>query len=112
MKNLFKKSLTVILALLMITNFFCVNISAAEDSKEAFLYKWDGSGKEGDDLYFNVSADGAVYQFTVETMLCDPTTDIYKAVQNLKIGDVVDMEGYLYWYLGPSPHIISLTVKD
>ena len=85
---------------------------AAEDSKEAFLYKWDGSGKEGDDLYFNVSADGAVYQFTVETMLCDPTTDIYKAVQNLKIGDVVDMEGYLYWYLGPSPHIISLTVKD
>lgn len=34
MKNLFKKSLTVILALLMITNFFCVNISAAEDSKE------------------------------------------------------------------------------
>ena len=85
---------------------------AAEDSKEAFLYKWDGSGKEGDDLYFNVSADGAVYQFTVETMLCDQTTDIYKAVQNLKIGDVVDMEGYLYWYLGPSPHIISLTVKD
>ena len=29
----------------------------------AFLYKWDGSGQEGDDLYFNVSLDGANFSF-------------------------------------------------
>ena len=29
----------------------------------------------------------------------------------LKIGDTVDMEGYLYWYEGANPHITSVTVK-
>ena len=24
---------------------------------EAFMYSWDGSGTQGDDLYFNVSVD-------------------------------------------------------
>ena len=85
---------------------------AAEGSDEAFLYRWDGSGKEGDDLYFNVSKDGQTYTFTIETMLSDSSTQIYKDVQALKVGDVVDMEGYLYWYLGPSPHIISLTKAE
>ena len=77
----------------------------------AFLYKWDGSGQEGDDLYFNVSKDGNVYTFTVESYLCDKTTEVYKAVQNLKVGDTVDMEGFLYWYEGLNPHITSVKVK-
>lgn len=77
----------------------------------AYLYKWDGSGAEGDDLYFNVSSNGATYTFTVESYLCDSTTDVYKAVKNLKVGDVVDMEGFLYWYEGVNPHITSVTVK-
>lgn len=64
----------------------------------AFLYNWDGSGTDGDDLYFNVSLNGATYTFTVESYLCDNTTDVYAAVKNLKVGDVVDMEGFLYWY--------------
>ncbi len=77
----------------------------------AFLYNWDGSGAEGDDLYFNVSKDGNVYTFTVESYLCDKTTEVYKAVQNLKVGDTVDMEGFLYWYEGLNPHITSVKVK-
>lgn len=76
-----------------------------------FLYSWDGSGQDGDDLYFNVSLDGETYTFTVESYLCDNTTDVYKAVKELKIGDTVDMEGFLYWYEGVNPHITSLTVK-
>lgn len=77
----------------------------------AFLYNWDGSGQEGDDLYFNVSLNGETYTFTVESYLCDSSTDVYKAVQGLNIGDTVDMEGFLYWYEGVNPHITSLTVK-
>lgn len=74
----------------------------------AFLYNWDGSGQEGDDLYFNVSLDGATYTFTVESYLCDSESEVYKAVKELKIGDKVDMEGFLYWYEGVNPHITSV----
>ncbi len=75
----------------------------------AFLYKWDGSGQEGDDLYFNVSLDGTTYTFTVESYLCDMNTDVYKAVQALQIGDKIDVEGFLYWYEGVQPHVTAVS---
>lgn len=88
-----------------------VAASTDKDGNEAaFLYNWDGSGTEGNDLYFNVSIGDKTYNFTVESYLCGKDTDVYKAVQGLKIGDVVDMEGFLYWYDGANPHITSLTV--
>lgn len=77
----------------------------------AFLYSWDGSGQDGDDLYFNASINGQTYTFTVESYLCDNTTDVYAAVKNLQIGDTIDMEGFLYWYEGVNPHITTVTVK-
>ena len=80
-------------------------------NEAAYLYKWDGSGQDGDDLYFNVSLNGNVYNFTVESYLCDNSTEVYKAVQALEIGDVIDMEGFLYWYEGVNPHITSVKVK-
>jgi len=82
----------------------------ADGNDVAFLYNWDGSGQDGNDLYFNVSLGDATYSFTVESYLCDNTTDVYAAVKNLKIGDKVDMEGFLYWYEGVNPHITSLKV--
>lgn len=81
----------------------------ADGNDVAYLYKWDGSGQDGDDLYFNVSLNGSTYTFTVESYLCDNTTDVYAAVKNLKIGDKIDMEGFLYWYNGVNPHITSVT---
>ena len=83
----------------------------ANGNDVAFLYNWDGSGADGNDLYFNVSLDGQTYTFTVESYLCDSTTDVYAAVKNLKIGDVIDLEGFLYWFEGVNPHITSVTVK-
>lgn len=77
----------------------------------AFIYRDDNSGQDGDDLYFNVSVGGNTYTFAVESYLCDNTTDVYAAVKNLNVGDTVDMEGFLYWYEGPNPHITSVTVK-
>lgn len=83
-----------------------------EDSNgSAFLYNWDGSGTQGDDLYFNVSFNGQTYNFCVESDLCDASSAAYKAGEALKVGDKVDLEGILYWYEGPNPHITSITVK-
>ncbi len=76
----------------------------------AFVYKWDGSGSEGDDVYFNVSDEnGEIYQFLVRSYITPKDTDVYKAAQSLEIGDELDMEGFLYWYEGPNPHITSIT---
>ena len=84
----------------------------ANGADVAFLYNWDGSGQDGNDLYFNASVNGATYTFTVESYLCDNTTDVYAAVKELKIGDKIDMEGFLYWYEGVNPHITSVTVAQ
>lgn len=83
----------------------------ANGNDVAFLYNWNGSGEDGNDLYFNASVNGETYTFTVESYLCDKTTDVYAAVKNLKIGDTIDMEGFLYWYEGVNPHITSVVVK-
>ncbi len=84
----------------------------AEGNEVAFLYNYDGSGQDGDDLYFDASVNGETYTFTVESYLCDNTTDVYKAVTELKVGDVIDMEGFLYWYEGVNPHITSVTAAE
>ena len=50
----------------------------ADGKDVAFLYNWDGSGSDGDDLYFNVSYNGETYTFTVESYLCDNPTKLTK----------------------------------
>ncbi len=95
-----------------LASFKGLTVEAQADGS-AFLYNWDGSGSHDDnsDLYFNVSVDGKTYTFTVESYLCDNTTDVYKAVEGLKVGDVIDAEGFLYWYNGVNPHITKVTKK-
>lgn len=95
-----------------LVTFKGMTVEASKDANGndvAFLYNWDGSGQDGNDLYFNVSYNGQTYTFTVESYLCDNTTEVYSAVKNLKIGDKIDMEGFLYWYEGVNPHITSVT---
>ncbi len=72
----------------------------------AFAYK-DPVGKT-DDLYFKVSLNGEIYEFCVEFYLCGQDTDVYKAVEALNVGDVIDLEGFLYWYEGVNPHITAV----
>ena len=87
-----------------------MTVEAASDGS-AFLYSWDGSGSQGDDLYFNVSLNGQTYTFTVESYLTGSDTAVYKTVEGLKVGDTVDMDGFLYWYEGANPHITNVIVK-
>ena len=83
-----------------------MTVEAYDDTGAAFAYK-DPEGKT-DDLYFKVSKDGQTYEFTVEFYLCGQDTEVYKAVEALNVGDVVDLEGFLYWYEGANPHITSV----
>lgn len=89
-------------------SFKGMTVAASNDAGAPFLYNWDGSGSEGDDLYFNVTLNDTTYTFVVESYLCGPGTDVYEAVKGLNVGDVVDMEGFLYWYNGANPHITSV----
>ena len=84
------------------------SIKNADGAESAFLYNWDGSGEDGSDLYFNVSVGGKTYTFTVESYLTGKGTDVYEAVKALKVGDKIDLEGFLYWYDGVNPHITSV----
>ena len=95
-------------------SFTGLTVEATEDAdgnEAVYLYNWDGSGTDGDDLYFNVSANGQTYTFLVESYLCDGSSEVYQAVKNLKVGDTIDAEGFLYWYEGVNPHITAVTVK-
>lgn len=65
------------------------------------------------DIYFNaVTADGAEVAFCVEAALCGPDTEAYKAAAELKDGDVIDIEAYLYWYTGANPHVIKVAAAQ
>ena len=94
-------------------SFKGLTVEASNDQGAAFLYNYDGSGAEGSDsdLYFKASLNGKTYTFVIEYYLTGPDSAAYKAVQNLKVGDKIDMEGFLYWYEGVQPHITSVTVK-
>ena len=73
---------------------------------EAIEYR---NGEPGDDIYVTVSKDGASYSFCVERYLTGPETDVYKAFADLAAGDVVDIEGFLYWYEGVNTHITAVS---
>ena len=72
---------------------------------EAIEYK---NGEPGDDIYVTVGYNGASYSFCVERYLTGPETEVYTTVGELNVGDVVDMEGFLYWYEGVNTHITSV----
>ncbi|MCC8162002.1 MAG: hypothetical protein LIO86_02250 [Lachnospiraceae bacterium] len=84
----------------------------ADGNEVAFLYEADGSGEAGSDLYFNVSLDGETYTFMVASSLCDEDSEVYQAVTAFETGDVIDMEGFLYWSDGALPQITSVTVSE
>jgi len=86
-----------------------LTIEAYDESGAAFAYK--NAEEKTDDLYFKASLDGNTYDFCVEFYLTGKDTEVYKAVEGLKVGDVVDLEGFLYWYNGANPHVTAVTVK-
>ncbi len=80
-----------------------------DETGAAFAYK-DPDGKT-DDLYFKVTIGDTTYEFCVEYYLRGNDTEVYQAVENLQVGDVIDLEGFLYWYEGPNLHTTGVTVR-
>ena len=76
---------------------------------KAIEYK---NGEPGDDIYVTLTLGEADYSFCVERYLTDPETDVYKAVGELKAGDVIDVTGFLYWYEGPNTHITAVAAAQ
>ena len=76
---------------------------------EAIEFK---NGEPGDDIYVTLSKDGNSYSFCVERYLTGPETEVYAAVSALNAGDVVDVEGFLYWYEGVNTHITAVAAAQ
>ena len=74
---------------------------------EAINYK---NGEPGDDIYVTLGYNGASYEFCVEIYLTGAESDVYTTVGTLNAGDVVNVEGFLYWYEGVNPHITAISV--
>lgn len=83
-----------------------------QEAEAPFLYKWNGSGSEGDDIYFNVQVGEETLNLVVETDEWDADSELYALVQSLEIGDMVDLEAFLYWYEGPQPHVQALKLLE
>ncbi len=81
-------------------------VSFDDMTVESIEYK---NGEPGDDIYVIVSKDGASYSFCVEFYLTGTETEVYQTVGTLQAGDVVDIEGFLYWYEGVNTHITKIT---
>ncbi|MBR6603672.1 MAG: hypothetical protein IKK94_06625 [Clostridia bacterium] len=68
------------------------------------------NGEPGDDIYVTLGLGGASYSFCVEFYLTGTDTEVYRTVSALEVGNVVDVEGFVYWYQGVNPHITAVTV--
>ena len=66
-------------------------------------------GNPGNDIYVTVKQGETEFKFCVEVYLTGPDSDVYATVGALQPGDIVDLEGFVYWYNGVNPHITSVT---
>ena len=67
----------------------------------AVRYKEDGSGAEGNDLFFEgtIGEDGRAVslRFQVCSYLTGAGTDVYRAAEDLQPGDIIDLKGFCFW---------------
>lgn len=74
---------------------------------DSITYKNDG----GDDIWLTMSNNGVTCSFTVEVYLTGTDSDVYTTVDSLKVGDVVDVEAFLYWYQDAADcHITAISL--
>ncbi len=92
-----------------LVTFKGVVVEAYDETGAAFAYK--NPEEKSDDLYYKVTLGDTTYDFCVEFYLCGSDTEVYKAVENLQVGDTVDLVGFLYWYNGPNLHTTEVIVK-
>ncbi len=70
------------------------------------------NGEPGDDIYVNVYAGDTQLQLCVEIYLTGEDSDVYVTASSLVPGDIIDIQGYLYWYQGANPHLTSIVLTS
>lgn len=91
-------------------SFKGMTVVAYDSTGAAFKYK---TGSNNDDVYVKLSNGTTTVEFCVERYLTAPDSAVYQAVEALKVGDVIDVDAFLYWYDdAPNPHIIGVTAAD
>ena len=112
------KDITTVLGTDAIADYMNARVSAtaltvvAQDENNVIYYSWDNSGSHGSDIYFKLTDGTNNYVFVVETYFTSADSEVYAAVEALEVGDVVNVEAFLYWYEGMQPHVVSVTVVE
>ena len=94
-----------------------MNRKVVVKNAEVVAYDTDGAaikhkyGEPGDDIYFKVKVGTTVVEMCVEKYLTNDGTPVYEAVEALEVGDVIDIECFLYWYNGANPHVIGVNAN-
>ena len=69
------------------------------------------NGEPGDDIYVTLAKDGVEYDFCLEYYLNGSDEEFYSQVMSLLPGDILDVEGFLYFYNGINPHMLAVNLK-
>ncbi len=83
-----------------------MTVVAYDETNVPFTYK---GGQQGSDIYIKLSNGTTTVECCVSRYLRPSTTDCYKAIEALKVGDKVTVTAFLYWYNGANPQILSVT---
>ena len=62
--------------------------------------------------YFDVKYGNSQYTFCIEQYLTDSSTEVYQTALNLKVGDFIYCEGFMYSYNGPQLHTTKIVVSQ
>lgn len=72
----------------------------------------NGEAGYGNDIYLKVSLGENEFDFCAQAYLTPFGSDVYTAVAALEAGDVIDVDAFVYWWNGPNPHIVGVTVAE
>ena len=81
----------------------------AFDDGAVFHYGYNGTGSNGDAIYFQAEYNGNTHLFVVNQYLTNPSTSVYTAVQGLTDGQVITIQGFMYFYDNPLVMVTSIT---
>ena len=91
-----------------LVNYLGALVKMTDMTVASVTYKND---EPGDDIYLSLTKGDATYNLTVEVYLTGVDSDVYTAVGELAVGDVVDVEGYLQWWNKFDCHVSKITKK-
>lgn len=88
-------------------------VAAKNEDGAAFLFGWDGSGTADSDadVYFDVLVGDELITCVIEYYQAS-AAGAREAAQNLKVGDIIDIDGFLYWYNGAQPHVTAIAANN